>query len=80
MLCVCKHCGKSFASRVYTSACSDCEALDKEIFEKIKNYLIEYPNSNAIRVAEGLGIKASLVLKYIEDGDLVIKKGTFESL
>ncbi len=80
MLCMCKHCYKSFPSRTYRSACDNCKELDKEIFEKIKAYLLQYPNSNAIQVAEGLGIKASLILKYVEDGDLVISKGSFESL
>ncbi|MBO4497747.1 MAG: hypothetical protein IJL07_11630 [Lachnospiraceae bacterium] len=80
MLCTCKHCNKSFPSRTYTSTCENCKALDREIYEKIKDYLDKYPNSNAIRVAEGLGIKASLILKYVEDGDFVLKKGTFESI
>jgi len=67
-------------SRTYSSVCEDCKEIDKEIFEKIKNYLVEYPNSNTIQIAEGLGIRASLILKYIDDGDLVITKGHFESL
>lgn len=80
MLCTCKHCYKSFPSLTYTSACSNCKQLDREIFEKIKSYLIEYPHSNCIQVAEGLGLKASLILKYVEDGELVISKGSFEQL
>ena len=80
MLCTCKHCNKSFASRTYTSTCENCKQIDKEIYEKIKAYLDEYPNSNAIKVAEGLGIKASLILKYVEDGDFVLVKGQFESI
>ncbi len=80
MLCTCKHCYKSFPSRVYTSTCENCRALDKEIYEKIKAYLLQYPNSNTIQVAEGLGLKASLILKYVEDGDFVIVKGHFESI
>ncbi|MCR5829513.1 MAG: hypothetical protein K6F93_04075 [Lachnospiraceae bacterium] len=67
-------------SRTYTSVCEDCKEIDREIFEKIKDYLTRYPNSNAMQVAEGLGIRASLVLRYIDDGDLVISKGHFESL
>ncbi|MCR4720377.1 MAG: hypothetical protein K5655_01490 [Lachnospiraceae bacterium] len=67
-------------SRTYTSTCENCKEIDKEIFEKIKNYLVEYPNSNTIQVAEGLGIRASLILKYVDDGDLVVTKGHFESL
>ena len=80
MLCTCKHCYRSFPSRTYTSTCDKCKELDKEIYEKIKAYLHQYPNSNTIQVAEGLGIKASLILKYVADGDFVISKGHFESI
>lgn len=80
MLCTCKHCYKSFPSLTYKSACEKCAQLDREIYEKIKDYLTTYPNSNCVQVAEGLGIKASLVLKYVDDGELVISKGTFEQI
>ena len=80
MFCTCKHCYKTFPSRLYTSTCESCKEIDKEIYEKIKDYLNKYPNSNTIQVAEGLGIKASLILKYVEDGDFVLNKGHFESI
>lgn len=80
MLCECKHCFRSFQSRVFTMTCDRCKELDEQIFEQMTDYLKTYPNSNAMQIAEGLGIKASLVLKYVDEGRLVRAKGHFERI
>lgn len=80
MLCECKHCLKAFQSRVFSMTCDNCKQIDEEIFDRMTEYLKEYPHSNAINIAEALGIKASLVLKYVDEGRLVQSKGHFERL
>ncbi|MGN0506699.1 MAG: hypothetical protein ACI4FZ_09065 [Lachnospiraceae bacterium] len=76
----CKFCGKHFLSRIKTSTCEECKPIDDELFSKIEEYLMRYPNSNAIQISEGLGIAAAEVLRYIDEGRLQIAKGAFQRL
>ena len=79
-VCVCRFCGKIFKSYSKTSCCEDCRAQEDELFEKIKDYLNKYPNSNAMQIADGLEITTMDVLKFIDEGRLVVSTGTFKSL
>ncbi len=75
---ICKHCRKIFQSKFKAYTCSDCKSIDDELFERIENYLLQYPNSNAIQIAEGLGVQAYEVLGFIEEGRLTIVKGIWD--
>lgn len=75
---ICKHCKKVFKSRLRQFTCQECMRKDQEIFEKIEAYLKEYPNSNALQIAEGLTIDVYEVLKFMDEGRLMISKGRFE--
>lgn len=77
---VCKFCGKIFIGNVKSSACQDCKNADDDLFTKIENYLKQYPNSNAIQIAEGLEISALDVLRYIDEGRLQVAKGEFKKI
>lgn len=76
----CKFCGKKFRSRTKVSTCTSCRKLDDVIFSKIEAYLRLYPNSNAVQIAEGIGIAAVEVLRYIDEGRLRLSKGVFQKL
>lgn len=60
--------------------CQDCKKIDKMRYEQIKAYLNNYPNSNAIQIADALQIKPYTVLKYVDEGLLVVGRGEFEQL
>jgi hypothetical protein len=75
---VCKHCHRIFYSHLKLQTCEECKKLDDELFEKIEDYLMKYPNSNAIQIADGLKIQAHEVLSFIDEGRLIIAKGYFE--
>lgn len=79
-LCTCKHCGKSYEGRKNTCTCDDCKDIDHMIFTQIRVYLRKFPNSNAVQIADALGISANLVLKYIDEGRLCFGRGTFKKL
>lgn len=76
----CKFCGKQYFSRVKEFACEACKPLDDALFSKIETYLVNYPNSNAMQIAEGLEISTLDVLRYIDEGRLQISKGVFHKL
>lgn len=60
------------------TTCEKCKKRDDELFAMIEAYLMKYPNSNAIQIAEGLKIQAIEVLSFIDEGRLTITKGYFE--
>ena len=72
---VCKHCHKIFYHRIKTHSCEQCKKKDDELFERIKEYLEMYPNSNAMQIADGLDVNVYEVLQFMEEGRLTIVKG-----
>lgn len=77
---VCKHCKKVFKSKIRTLCCRDCRDVDDHKFEDIEQYLKRYPNSNALQIGEELGIHPYEILKYMEEGRLLVVNGEFERL
>lgn len=77
---MCKHCHKMFYHRLRTSTCEECREKDDVLFDQIEKYLREFPNSNAIQIADGLNIEAAKVLSFIDEGRLTIAKGRFEKI
>ncbi len=78
--CICRHCGKIFLSEDNRKACRQCEEKDDALFSEIEAYLKKYPNSNAIQIAEGLGLTTMEIVSYIDEGRLVINRGSFKKI
>ncbi|MGN1083593.1 MAG: hypothetical protein ACI4QX_01200 [Lachnospiraceae bacterium] len=76
----CKYCGKVFKSPCTRVVCDDCKEIDETLFSSIEDYLMKYPHSNAIQVAEGLEISVFEVVRFIDEGRLQFSKGKFEPL
>lgn len=76
--CVCKHCNKLFNHMMKKTVCDDCKAIDEKQFQEIVEFLREHPGSNALEVAAGLNINPKIIVEYIDEGRLEIKKGTDE--
>lgn len=77
---VCKHCFKVFRSKIRTCTCKACRTQDENCFDDIEAYLKLYPNSNALQISEELGIHVYQIIKYMEEGRLVVNQGTFSKL
>ncbi len=78
--CVCRYCGKVFLSWNARTCCNECQKTEEEEFERIKNYLKRFPNSNAIQIAEGLDISPFDVVRFIDEGRLFVNKGEFKTV
>ena len=76
----CKFCGKIFVSKNKSVTCTSCKHLDEELFSKVEEYLLRFPNSNAMQIAEGLEVSTLDILRYIDEGRLQISKGEFRRL
>lgn len=75
---MCKHCHTIFYSRLKLRSCEKCRHQDEELFSRIEEYLKEFPNSNAMQIADGLKIQTQEVLAFVDEGRLMIAKGYFE--
>lgn len=80
MVNVCKHCQMQYISATKGYCCPSCKSLDEMRYAQIKAYLASYPNSNAIQIAEALDIKPYTILKYVDEGLLVVGRGDFEQI
>lgn len=76
----CKFCGKIFVNKLKKTTCEACKPLDEALFSKIEDYLLRFPNSNAMQIADGLEISALDILQYIDEGRLQLSKGEFKKL
>ena len=76
----CKYCGAMFKSTYVSVVCNHCKELDDILFGRIEEYLKQFPNSNAIQIAEGLEIPTFEVVRFIDEGRLQFSRGKFERL
>ena len=76
----CRHCKKLFTSVIKRQVCEECDKKEDQLFQQIKEYLRQYPNSNAMQIAEGLEINVMSVLHFIDEGRLSVVTGGFSKL
>ncbi len=77
---VCKMCKRSFVARNKRFVCDDCKEANEVLFRRIEEYLMMYPNSNAMQVAAGLDVPIEMIITYIDEGRLVFSRGEFKKL
>lgn len=68
----CKECGKLFF-KVVSDICPDCQKKEEEDFNKVKEFLKEYPNASLVEIMEATGVSESKISKFIRTGRLSIK-------
>ncbi|NLY44008.1 MAG: flagellar protein [Clostridiaceae bacterium] len=75
----CKICGTLFTSNGMFDICPYCKKQDDEVFERIREYLEQYPNSNILEVALNLDISVRRIKRYLRECRLQIveKDNTF---
>ncbi len=76
----CKHCFKTFHSKIRTGFCPECSKLDETVFDRIEEYLRKYPNSNALQISESLEIDLYSVIGFMNEGRLIRSMGKFSKL
>lgn len=50
--------------------CPECLAKEGDSFQKVKQYLYDYPGSTASDIAKFTGVAEALIVKWYEDGRL----------
>lgn len=70
----CIRCGKIYKYDGF-KICPSCRRLDEEDFQKVKDYLYEYPGANISEVHEGTGVDVDKIIEFLREGRLEIAGG-----
>ena len=68
---VCKKCKKPIDERQLYDYCPDCFKKVEEIFEKIAEYLREYPGATAFEIEQELKIPYHVIQNFIKEERLI---------
>ena len=71
----CRECGTIFQSIFPMAFCAKHKYIDEEIFAKIEEYLLQHPLSNALQISTHTNISTNEILRYINEGKLVMVEG-----
>ncbi len=66
----CSECGRLF-SHPASPICHDCKREDERNFEKVRDFLREYKDTDISVVSERTGVSAKKITRYLRDGRLL---------
>lgn len=69
---VCRGCKKIFQYIAGPELCPKCRQLEEEMFQKVKEYLIEHPGANMYEVTQKTDVSAALIEKFLRQGRLQV--------
>jgi len=70
----CPRCGKVFV-KIREPICAPCVKEEEEIFESVREYVKENPNSTVAEVSEACNVQTKRIMQYIRDGRLEAAPG-----
>ncbi|KAB3527596.1 hypothetical protein [Alkaliphilus serpentinus] len=68
---VCRKCRAPLHENSLHNYCEACFRKVEETFDKIRDYLKEYPASTSFEIQQRLGISMHIINNYIKDGRLI---------
>lgn len=71
----CRECGTIFQSLFPVAFCAKHKYIDDEMFAIIEEYLSIHPLSNALQISSDTNISTNEILRYINEGKLVMVDG-----
>jgi len=66
----CASCGKLFLEIRKSDLCPECMAKENDEFQRVKDYLWDYPGSTTRDISKFTDVSESLILKWYEEGRL----------
>jgi flagellar operon protein (TIGR03826 family) len=75
----CPRCGKLFG-RLSSPICKECEKEEENLFQKVRQYIDENPNSKIADVTEALGVSVKKIMRYLREGRLEASPGMGSTL
>ena len=76
MLRNCINCGEVHTQP--TKMCEKCRERENELYQKVKNYLWDNPNSTVERIHEDTGVKREKIVQFVREGRFVVADGSIE--
>ncbi len=70
----CPKCGRLFSNEI-GAICKSCFDEEEKIFEEVRLYIKEHPDSRMGEVSDATGVSAKKIIRYIKEGRLEISKG-----
>ncbi|WP_053956508.1 hypothetical protein [Inediibacterium massiliense] len=67
----CKRCKKPINENSLYDYCPDCFKRIEEVFDKIEDYLSEYPGATAFEIEQETGVPYYVINNFIRDGRLL---------
>lgn len=67
----CKRCKSFIHENSLHDYCTECIKKVEEVFDKIREYLREYPGATAFEMEQRLGISAHIITNFVRDGRLI---------
>ena len=65
----CPRCGKMF-TKMRDPLCKECMKEEEDLFQKVREYLDENPNTSLPEVAEATGVSTKKIMRYVREGRL----------
>ena len=72
----CARCGRIFNHLAGPPLCHACREDDEKAFERVKEYLFEYPGASMTEVATALELPLGKIKRFLKEGRLEIKEGS----
>lgn len=72
----CRMCGRAIQTDGQFETCSFCRQKEIDEFNKVKDYLYKYPNSNAAEVSEATGVPMKIIQKYLREDRIIAINNT----
>lgn len=74
---VCRRCGRFFEyHNIGYGLCPSCTQIDNEIFQRVKDYLVDHGTATAPQISEALEISESTIYRYLRDGRIEIPENS----
>jgi len=72
----CKECRRIFQYLNGPVLCEVCRKKDDEDFEKVRNFLRDYPGANMQEVSNATGVKPSKIHRWLKEERLEVSEGS----
>ncbi len=67
----CRRCKTHIHENSLREYCSRCNGIIEEVFDKIRNYLREFPGATAYEMEQRLEIPVHVINNFVKDGRLI---------
>lgn len=72
----CTRCGKIYNYDGFNKVCHNCRQDDENDFQKVKEYLDEFPGATVSQVSEETEVSAKKIIEFLRNGRLEIREGS----